>query len=199
MRICRNEIVLYIRPVFWLLLSFCLLTIPIKFIAAWLLAAGFHELCHITVLHLCRVRIYCIKIGFTGAEIETEPLSNRTEFYSALAGPFGSIALILLRRYFPTIAFFAFVQAVSNTLPVGNRDGSRILRCLFVKCFGSVRGLKILGCISTGIRWLIAFIFFYICMMLKFVLPMLVVMLFYLIKIPCKAGKQIVQYKHLKG
>lgn len=199
MHICRSKAVVYVRPSFWVVLSLCLLTVPLKLVAAWLFAALFHELCHIAVLHICRIDIHGVRIGFLGAAIETEPVSNKIEFFSAIAGPAGSVVLIFLYKYFPTIAFFALVQTVSNVIPVGNRDGSRILRCLFVKCLGPIQGSKMHGFISTGVKWLVVCLFISVCILLKFVLPMMAVMLYYLLKIPCKARKQIVQYKHLKG
>lgn len=199
MRNCRSKIVVHIKPAFWVVLSFCLLTVPLKIIAGWIFAALFHEACHIAVLHLFHINIYDVQIGFLGAEIKTEPLSNRIEFYTAVAGPAGSIALILLHSSFPTIAFFALIQFISNAIPVGNRDGSRILRCLLIKLFGMSRGSRIHGLICIWVRWLVVFAFLYICIILKIVLPMIAGMLCYLIKIPCKARKQIVQYKHLKG
>lgn len=199
MQICRSKITVNIRPSFCLALSVCLLAVPLKIVVAWLLAAVFHELCHITVLYIFRVKIYSIKIGFLGAEIETEPVSTKIEFYAALAGPVGSVILIFLYRCFPTISFFALIQTVSNMFPFGERDGHRMLRCMLVKYFGPVYGARIFIKISIVVKLLIMLILLYICIVLKFLLPIVIVLLAYMVKIPCKAGKQIVQYKHLKG
>lgn len=197
MRSCREKTILYVKPSFWILISLFLLTVPLKLVLAWITAAGIHELFHVAALKAHHVKVYSIKISFLGAELETEPLLNRTEFFCALAGPLGSILLILLYRFVPTIAFFAFVQTVSNTVPIGNRDGSRILRCILVGTLGQNRGMKFHNHITACTKWFIFIILSYICLVFKFMLPVLTVLFIYLLKIPCKAGKQIVQYKHL--
>lgn len=194
MRSCHDRLAIVVKPSFWLVLAVCLLVVPLKLVIAWMIAAAFHEMCHIAVLRFCRVNINGIRIGFLNTEIETEPLFNRAEFLCALAGPVGSVLLISLHRFVPTIAFFAFIQALSNIIPVDNRDGGRIMRCLLVKCFGLIRGLRFYNYTVVGVKWLSCLFFVYICIVFKFILPILLMVLFYLVKIPCKARKQIVQY-----
>lgn len=194
MRSCRDKTIICVKPSFWILISLFLLTVPLKLVLAWITAAGIHELFHVAMLIIHHSKIRSVQISFFGAILETEPLSVRTELLCALAGPLGSALLILLYRFIPTIAFFAFIQTVSNIVPIGNRDGSRILRCVLVGTFGQNRGSKLHNRVTTCTKWFMFFILSYICAIFKFMLPILAVLLFYLLKIPCKAGKQIVQY-----
>lgn len=106
-----------------------LLTLPINWLLAMLAAAVFHELCHVLMISLLGGSVLGIKIGVGGAEIETEPLRPGRELACALAGPFGSLLLVLLCRVFPRLAICAGIQALFNLLPIYPLDGGRALRC----------------------------------------------------------------------
>lgn len=106
-----------------------LLTLPMKWLLAAIGAAAFHELCHILVISLFGGKIWGIRIGVGGAVIETEPMTQGKELVCALAGPVGSLLLVLFCRVWPRLAICAGVQAIFNLLSVFPLDGGRVLRC----------------------------------------------------------------------
>ena len=120
--------VLYIAPVLLLLL-------PLRWLVAAVFAACIHEFWHVLAIRLMDGRILEIRVGATGAVIETEPLSNTKEMLASLAGPAGSLSLLLFARWFPCTAFCALVHALYNLLPLYPLDGGRALECLLSKLF----------------------------------------------------------------
>jgi len=108
--------------------AFLLLTLPLNWLLSALAAAAFHELCHGAAILLLGGRIWGVRIGAGGAVMETEPLSSGKELVCALAGPAGSLLLVLTFRIFPRVAVCALVQGAFNLLPVFPLDGGRALR-----------------------------------------------------------------------
>lgn len=120
---------LRVDPAACILGALLLLTVPLKWLLAATFSAVFHELCHILMIKLTEGRIWEIRIGIGGAVIETESMTSGTELACALAGPVGSLLLLLLFRWFPRVALCAGVQGIFNLLPLFPLDGGRILRC----------------------------------------------------------------------
>lgn len=110
-----------------LLGAILLLTLPLPWILAAVLAAAFHEISHLLALRLTGTRIYRFRIGFLGAELETAPMDAKTELFCAAAGPVGSFSLLLLIHCCPRIAICGGVQGLFNLLPILPLDGGRIL------------------------------------------------------------------------
>lgn len=121
---------LSVDPWTYIFAAFLLLTIPLNWLCGAVFAAAFHECCHILSIKLMGGRVYRIQISPGGAVIDTAALSDLQELCCALAGPAGSLSLLLLCRLFPRTALAGAVQGVFNLLPVYPLDGGRALHCI---------------------------------------------------------------------
>ena len=130
--------------------AFLLLVLPLDWVLSAATAALVHELCHILAVVCLGGKVRRIQIHFTGCQIETDPMGAWRSIVSILAGPAGSVLLLLAARYLPKIAICALFQGVYNLLPVEPLDGGRALRCLLDTCCpGQADGLM------RGIRYLL--------------------------------------------
>lgn len=120
---------LRISPAACISAALLLLLLPLNWLLAAFLAAGFHELCHYIALRLCGMKANNLHIGTNGTVMETAPLSYIQELFCALVGPLGSLSLLLLLRWLPRTAVCAVFHAAYNLLPLYPLDGGRILRC----------------------------------------------------------------------
>ena len=111
------------------LLAGMVLVLPLKWVAAILMAGAFHELCHIAAVRLCGGEVLSLQLGCHGAKMVTSPLTGWEEPLCALAGPLGALVLLPLARFFPRLALCAGLQSFYNLLPVYPLDGGRALRC----------------------------------------------------------------------
>lgn len=181
-----------------LLGALTLMLLPLNWIAAAVIAAGVHEACHLTALKLCGCGLAGFSVGSGGTIIETEPVTPATEVICALAGPLGSLTLLLLARWIPRIALCAAAQGIFNLLPVFPLDGGRItcgfLRILMKK--GNWRSAaKIIEGTTVGLLAAIG-IYCTVVMHLGY-LPVMIVafvlMRIFSRKIPCKEAQVAVQ------
>lgn len=197
MQIFRNKHV-SVNAGFCILVSLFLLLLPLKWVVSWFLAAAFHELCHCAALTLCKVRIYSVRIGFSGAEIETAPMSFCQEVVSALAGPLGGLLLLLFVRIMPAIAICALFQSVYNLMPVFPLDGGRALYCCISAAWGEARAVAISGTVACTFFGILIILTCSAVLTLNLgVFPVACLILLVLRnkrrKFPCKPAKQIVQ------
>ena len=123
----KSQIPISFTPPFLLVLAISLLIIPLKWLLSWLFTALVHELFHYGALCICRSSVLSVTVGFGGARICTEPLSEWKECFCALAGPVGGLLLLVFAPVAPTLAVCAFFQSVYNLLPIYPMDGGRVL------------------------------------------------------------------------
>ena len=106
-------------------------------------AALFHELCHILAVLLAGGKIEGIKVGLSGAVIEASFLSPWGELFSIIAGPAGSLSLLLLSSVLPKLSICGIVQGLFNLLPVYPLDGGRVVRCMCSLLFSQVKANQV--------------------------------------------------------
>lgn len=121
---------IHIDPISYILWAVILLTLPLDWIGAMVLAAAVHELCHMAAVRLTGGRIRSIRIGSAGTVITAELPGRGAELLCAAAGPLGSLLLCLFFRWIPKIALCGFVHGIFNFMPVYPLDGGQIIRCI---------------------------------------------------------------------
>lgn len=109
-------------------------------LAPCLLAAALHELGHALAVLLAGGSILRLKLGTSGAAMETTPLSYRREAMCALAGPAVGLGLLLVRHRVPWLSLWGLVQSLYNLLPIYPLDGGRALRALLLQHLPLERG-----------------------------------------------------------
>lgn len=118
-------------PGFCLLSALGLLVLPLRWAFGSVLAALVHELAHCLAVWLCGGQILSVTLGGHGAVMEASPMTSGKEAVCALAGPVGSLSVLLIGKYFPEAAICALAQGIYNLLPFYPLDGGRVLRALF--------------------------------------------------------------------
>lgn len=113
---------------FLVYLAGLMLLLPVPWVLSAILAAAFHELCHALAIKAMGERVIQLCVGIRGAVLRTTPLSDVQIALCALAGPAGSLLLVLLGRWVPMITLCAWVQGIYNLLPLRPLDGGRALR-----------------------------------------------------------------------
>ena len=115
------------------LAALLILILPLDWLLAAAAASAFHELCHVLMLYLLKGRILRIQVQAGGCIIESGRIGEPQQFASILAGPLGSLCLLLFCRAFPKVAICGLLQGLYNLLPVMPLDGGRLLRLLLYR------------------------------------------------------------------
>lgn len=109
-------------------LAALLLMLPLQWVGAVILAAMVHECCHAAAIILLGGTIESVTIGGRGVVMETQPMSGIRETVCALAGPIGSVMLLLFVRWLPRTAVCGVIHGIYNMIPLFPLDGGRVLR-----------------------------------------------------------------------
>ncbi len=178
------------EPVVFLWAALLLLTVPLRWLLAGVLAMAVHECFHFAVLRMLGGQAWGLQLGPRGMVMETGFLTPGRELVCALAGPLGSFSLLLLGPLFPRTAFCALVQGLYNLLPLYPLDGGRILASL-----ARLLGVEwILPGIQKGCTVLLFLLALAGMLWLRLgLLPILGVIALFLGKRPCKPGPHGVQ------
>lgn len=115
----------------YLWLAALLMFLPLDWVLSAFTAALIHEFCHIAVLLILGGKISRVRISVTGCVLDAEAPVDFVSFCSILAGPIGSIALLILAESLPKIAVCGFIHGLYNLLPFFPLDGGRGLHLIF--------------------------------------------------------------------
>ena len=143
-----------------------ILSLPIRFVIAFVLAVSIHELGHYLMLRFLRISTYRICLSASGARIECEGMLPWQEFFISLSGPVAGLVLLPLRSQLPLTAVIAFVHTIFNLIPIGSLDGGRALRCFLVGLLGHSRGIVAHRCVSGAMILLLLLVILWICVAL---------------------------------
>lgn len=116
--------------IFCLGMALMLLILPLRWVLAAVAAAMVHEFCHVVAVVLLQGKITAISIRPGGCVMETDRMEPWRQFFSILAGPVGSLLLLLFRRTAPELAICGLFHGLFNLLPVLPVDGGRLLLLL---------------------------------------------------------------------
>ena len=108
------------------LAALLIMTVPLKWLLASIMAAMVHELGHICLVRLCKGSIRNVEIGPGGVCMYCVPMKPIHSILSIAAGPVMSFALVFLIRVAPRVAISGLVQGLFNLLPFPALDGGRI-------------------------------------------------------------------------
>lgn len=175
----------------------CIL-LPPDWLMASLSAAFFHELCHIAAVLAVGGTLRNVQIGAMGALLEASPMKTWQRLICTLAGPLGSLSLLLIAGWCPKTAFCGLVQGFYNLLPLDSLDGGHILSCVTKLLFSQEKSRKICNWAENTTLFLSVLFGFWgtFCQKLGLMPLLLSVYLLSRVlpgKIPCKEGKLGVQ------
>lgn len=124
-----SKILIRLSPVLCILLALMLLILPLKWIIAAIIAAAYHEFCHIAAIQFLGGNIRKFTLSTNGANLHIDELPPVHELICSLAGPLGGLCLLFFAKWIPRVAICAALQSMYNLLPIYPLDGGRALWC----------------------------------------------------------------------
>lgn len=129
-----KQCILQISPEAGIIGAIAFLTVPLPWLTSAFIAAMIHELSHIAAVKMFGGKLLAFSISTSGAVMRTSPLGLKASTICAIAGPVGSLSLILLIHHLPLIAVCGFIQGLYNLIPICPLDGGKIL-CFMLQHF----------------------------------------------------------------
>lgn len=130
--------------------AFLLLMLPLPWLLSAVLAAVIHELSHMAAVLLLGGKIVAFRIGAGGAQIEAGLSGWGRNCLAILAGPAGSLLLVVLCHWLPGVSVCGFLQGLYNLLPIRPLDGGRALEIILGRICPD-RAEKILTVAQIGV------------------------------------------------
>lgn len=121
---------LEITPWAYLNAAVGILLLPIDTLAAVIISVMTHELFHLLMLHILKIPVNQITVGWNGVRIQCGDMAPVEALLTAMAGPFGSFSLLIFQKWFPLPALFGMIQGTFNLLPIYPLDGGRMLSAI---------------------------------------------------------------------
>ena len=169
-------------------MALLLLVVPFRLLLAAVLAALFHELCHLGAIRLLGGQAGAFRLNPGGATLEFWGLTPIREAVASLSGPGGSLLLLRFHRLYPELALCGLGQGIFNLLPIFPLDGGRALCCI-LKILGAKRAGETVNRLSLFFIGMLLFG----CLAVRAPLGMIFVLPLLVRNISCKEGKEIVQ------
>lgn len=123
----RNHIAFKVTSQTYIVLAFCVVLLPLKWMIAWLLAVALHEMGHVIACLLCGGRIQSVHIGVSGAKIEAVGLSYGKQLVASLAGPITGLFTVAFCKWIPMTAMLSTIHSAYNLFPLAGLDGYNAL------------------------------------------------------------------------
>lgn len=136
-----------VRSDFIFYLCFCLLLLPIRWVASWIIAAAVHEAFHLMAVYLLGGNVKSVCIGVGGAQICAQVQGKVKNLICILAGPIGGLSLLIVSDVFPSVSVCAFLQSIFNLLPIYPLDGGKVLSCILEDFCGVQRPETVLNAV----------------------------------------------------
>ena len=119
---------IYIHTNLLLWAALMILILPLDWTIAAISAALFHELCHILAVYCLNGKILKMNVQASGCILETTRMKEWKQFVSILAGPLGSVSLLMLYIIAPKVAICGLIHGIYNLIPTVPSDGGNLLR-----------------------------------------------------------------------
>ena len=196
MRKLSSRILFDFQPFVLICAALCIIFIPLQWIFAWCIAVAVHEMYHYFAIKLCGCQVYTVRVGLLGAVMESNVLTRWQETVCALAGPLGSLSLLLFMKWLPRTSICGFLHAAYNLLPIFPLDGGRALRCILALVLGERNGQIAEKIVGYFVKIALVSLGIYGAVILRLgLLPLAAVLLPIVknIKTPCKERLQQVQ------